>query len=211
MAAGAAITKDYGRRDSDIDLTISNQVSDLRHDVAKADADTSRAFLQDNHVQSMLISSEACAINKNVSDAEARTSNHLAAMERDIQNRIFESQKEALEAKCALLEKVGSEALRTNEKVDRESDVIRKEMLDFRFDVRNKFDDTHRQIGEFKSETLKEFCATRAAIDECCCEMKLLSVNTENSRLRDELNRSQADGQSTSIINAVVAAVSKKI
>lgn len=137
----------FGRRHDDdhvLESTIANQVSDLRRDVGETEASLKDTI----HVQSLNHSQEFCTVNKNIGDSEARTSNHLANMERDLQNRIFESQKEALMANKDLTVRIMSESKDTNKNIVDES----------RF--------TNKNIDDFKSETCENFCEVKTLIKD---------------------------------------------
>lgn len=142
---------DYRRvyDDHGLEEVIANQVAAARADIG----DTKSTIKDAIHAQTIGNNTQFCMLDKHLGDVEARTSNHLAAMERDLQNRIFESQKEALEAKCAILEKVGSEASATRKEICEVKETVKDStqlILQRLYD--NKLDEKNDIIADLREQ-----------------------------------------------------------
>lgn len=127
--------------DDILDEIAVTQIANARHDIA-----TAASSLKDNiHLQAIANEKGFCDVNE-VTNANGRAlDNHLSNMERDIQNRIFETQKEALEAKCAVLTKVGDE-----------SKWLAKEICDVKEDGAKNTQKILDEIAKSKYDALKD-------------------------------------------------------
>lgn len=100
MADGTVTSDDI------LDEIAVTQIANTRHDVA-----TAASSLKDNiHLQAIANEKGFCHSDEVTNQNGRFLDNHLSNVERDLQNRIFETQKEALEAKCAVLTKVADES-----------------------------------------------------------------------------------------------------
>lgn len=139
----------------------ANGICDLRRDVAKSESDIKTAILQ----QSLSNSQEFCAVNKSVHDAECnivknaadisqRDSIALAAIERDLQNRLHETRQ-------VLTSLIGDKTERIIDRFDRDTVDLKNQMRIFEMSASEKFCDIKSQVKDSERRILDQLSANK--------------------------------------------------
>lgn len=170
MLAALLSQQNYRKNDDGLDQTIANQVSELRRDVAKSESD-----LKDSV--------------SGIKDTIQRLQLENTINFKDLDNRLCTSEKEQLKATFENREKLLDTKYQLSEKIDRESEIIKKDLIQFRFDVD------------------KQFCEVQHQIEKGFDKVQVDGLKERIANLKDELNETRDSKQTSDIVSNVLRAL----